>query len=150
MRLINVIRWVSVVPSAVIAWYVAYLVGAVLFAVVVAPCWSSDEPQPRFCDAAWFPLDFVERGVFFFGVGLAASLVVAVSACVAPSHRTAVAHTALGVGTIVAGVMGYLAEALAEAAVAVVCGCIAAAVVSHFDRKAGDLKGARPNVVPNA
>lgn len=139
MRPIDVIRWLSVVPSAIVAWYFAVLVGMFVFSVTVAPCSSSDAPRPRFCDAAWFPLELVERGVVFFFVGLAAALVVVVSALVAPSRRTAVAYTALAVGTVVAGVMGYLAEALAEVAVAVVCGLVAALVVSRFERKSRHL-----------
>ena len=150
MRPIDVIRWLLVVPSAIAAWYFAVLVGMLMFGVAVAPCWDSDAPRPQFCDAAWFPLELVERGVFFFGVGLAAVLVVVVSALVAPSRRTAVAYTALAVGTVVAGVMGYLAEAFAEAAVAVVCGLLAALAVSRFERNSSHLNGARPNGVPNA
>jgi hypothetical protein len=150
MRPIEVIRWLLVVPSAIVAWYFALLVGMFVFGVAVAPCWDSDAPRPQFCDAAWFPLELVERGVFFFGVGLAAALVVVVSALVAPSRRTAVAYTALAVGTIAAGVMGYLAEALAEAAVAVVCGFVAALAVSRFERNSNQLNVARKNVVPSA
>jgi hypothetical protein len=150
MRPINVIRWLLVVPSAIVAWYFALLVGMLVFGVVVAPCQDSDAPRPQFCDAAWFPLELVERGVLFFGVGLAAALVVVVSALVAPSRRTAVAYTALAVGTVVAGVMGYLAEALAEAAVAVVCGLVAALAVSRFERDSSHLNVARTNVVRDA
>lgn len=128
-RASSVVRWILVVPSAIIAWYVAVLVSAVLVAFLIAPCMDSDAPQPQFCEAAWF--DPVRRGVFFFGVGLSAILVVTISALVAPSHRTAVAWTAVGTGSAVALVMGY-PRALIEAVVAIACGVVAAVVVARI------------------
>jgi hypothetical protein len=148
MRPFSVVRWILVVPSAVVAWYFAFLVGAVLFAYLVAPCMDSDAPQPQFCEAAWF--EALKRGVMFFGVGLSAILVVVVSAVVAPSHRTAVAWTALGVGTVVASVMGYGAEAFAEAVVAIACGVLAALFVSRARSGSRHAKVAQTNGVPNA
>jgi hypothetical protein len=108
---------------------------------------DSDAPRAQFCDAAWF--DAFKRVEIFYGVGLSAVLVVAVSAVMAPSHRTAVAWTAAVVGTIVASAMGYRAERFAEALVAIACGVLAALFVSRLtaDRHA---KVTHTNVVPNA
>jgi hypothetical protein len=145
MRLSSVFRWILVVPSAVVAWYFAFL-GSV-FAYLVGPCMNSDVPQPVFCEAAWF--DAFKRGQIFCGVGLSAVFVVCVSAVMAPSHRAAVAWTAVSIGTIVASVMGYRAERLAEGLVAIACGVLAALFVSRLtaDRNA---KVAHTNVVPHA
>jgi hypothetical protein len=148
MRLPNLIRWLLVVPSAVAAWYFALLVGALVFAVVVAPCSDSDEPPPRFCEAPWFPL--VRPLVIPLGVALAAILVVTVPAIVAPSHRVGVAWTAFAAGAIVAGVMGYQAGAIAEVAVALAAGFLAAVFVSRFARGSSNRRFARTDGVPSA
>jgi hypothetical protein len=145
MRPSSIVRWILVVPSALVAWYFAFLVS--VFAYLLGPCMNTDAPQPRFCEAAWF--DAFKRGEILYGVGLSAVLVVAASAVMAPSHRTAVAWTAVGIGTIVASVMGYRAERFAEALVAIACGVLTALFVSRLtaDRHA---KVAHTNVVPNA
>jgi hypothetical protein len=147
----SVVRWILVVPSAVAAWYFALLVSALLFGFFVAPCMSSDGPQPYFCDATWYPREAVFRGIYFFGAGLSAVLVVAVSALMAPSHKTAVAWTAVGSGAAVASVMTYGAdEFLVETIFAIACGVIAAVVVSRATSGSRDTKITRTNVVPNA
>jgi hypothetical protein len=148
MRLSSVIRWILVVPSAVVAWYIAFVVALVLGAPV--PCMDSDGPQSRLCDAAWFPAEAVERGVVFFGVGLSATLVVVVSAAVAPSNRSAVAWLAAGAGTVVASIFGYRVEAFAEAAVAIASGLIVATLVSRATTGSRGAKVTRIDVVPNA
>lgn len=135
MRMSSVIRWILVVPSAVVAWYFAFVGSIALYGLIVAPCMSSDSPQPSFCEAAWFPLQLLKRGVVLFGAGLSAALVVAVSALMAPSCRTMVAWLAVGIGAAVASGMGYRAGAVAEAAVAIACGIIAAVLVSRATSK---------------
>src|SRR5262245_13900237 len=92
---------------------------------------SSDGPQPAFCAAAWYPREALQRGVFFFGPGLAATLVVVVAAFVAPSHRTAVAWTAVGIGAAVATAMTYRTDLFLPAVFAIVCGITTAIVVSR-------------------
>ena len=136
MRLSSVVRWILVVPGAVVAWYVALLVSALLFGFIVAPCMSSDGPQPSFCEAAWYSRDALFHAIYFFGAGLSAVLVVTASALMAPSHRAAVAWTAVGSGAAVASVMIYgTDEFLGAAFFAVACGAIAAVVVSRATRE---------------
>jgi hypothetical protein len=151
MRLSSVIRWILVVPSAVVAWYFALLVSAVLFGLVVAPCMSSDAPSPDFCEAAWYPREALQRGILFFGAGLSAIFVVAVSALMAPSHRTHVAWTAVGAGAAVAIAMTYgRDEFIAETLFAIACGVMVAVVVSRARRGARPATVTRDNVAPNA
>lgn len=95
----------------------------------------------------WFPLDLVEQGVFFFGAGLSATLVVMASTFVAPSYREAVAWLAVGVGTVAAMAMGYAADALAEAGVAIGCGICTAWVQSRPERNTRRMKVARSDVI---
>ena len=148
MRPSSVVRWILVVPSAVVAWVFAFFVGLVLFVCFDAPCRNSDAALPRFCGAPWF--EVLKIGVAFFGIGLSATLVVVVSAVVAPSHRTAVAWAAVVVGAIVAIKMGSGGEASVEAVVAIACGVLAAFAMSWVYRKSGSANVSRRNVVPNA
>jgi len=150
MRLPSVIRWILVVPSAIVAWYFALLVSALLFGFAVAPCMSSDGPQPYFCEATWYPRDALFHGMYFFGAGLSAVLVVAVSALMAPSHRTAVAWTAVGTGAAVASAMTYGTDLFVVAVVAIVCGVITAVVMSRATSGSRHSNVTRSNVAPNA
>ena len=150
MRRIDVIRWILVIPSAVAAWYFAFIFSLLVVAIVVGPCIDSEYPQPGFCEAPWVQFALAHDLPIRFGIGLSAVLVVIVSAIVAPNHRVAVAWAALGVGAIVAGVMGYGAGAVAEAAVAVGSGLLAALFVSLFGLGSQDARGARTNVVRSA
>jgi hypothetical protein len=150
MRRIDVIRWILVIPSAVAAWYVAFIFSFLVVAIVVGRCMDSEYPQPTFCEARWVQFALAHRVPIRSGIGLSAVLVVIVSAIVAPYHRAAVAWAALAVGAIVATVMGYGAGAAAEAAVAVTCGLLAAVFVSLFARRSEDANVARTNVAPNA
>jgi hypothetical protein len=147
---VSVVRWILVVPAAVVAWYFALLVSALLFGFIVAPCMSSDGPQPYFCEAAWYPRQALFHGIYFFGAALAAVLVVAISALVAPSHRTAVAWTAVGMGAAVAIAMTYRRDLFLVAVFAIVCGAIAAVVVARATSGTRNSKIRRTNVVPNA
>lgn len=150
MRLSSVVRWILVVPSAVVGWYFALAVSALLFGFVVAPCLSSDGPQPHFCEAAWYLREALQRGIVFFGAGLSATLVVVVSALMAPSHRTGVAWTAVCVGAVVASVMAYRTDDVyGETAFAIACGAIAAIVVSRVSNGARNANVTRTSVVPN-
>jgi hypothetical protein len=150
MRLPNVVRWILVVPSAVVAWYFAVLVSGLLFGLIVAPCMDSDDPQPYFCEAAWYPRQALFRGIYFFGAGLSAFLVVVVSALMAPSHRTAVAWTAVGTGAAVASAMTYGTDLFVVAVFAIACGAITAVAVSRSARASRRSTVTRTNVVPNA
>jgi hypothetical protein len=150
MRPSDVIRWILVIPSALAAWYVAFIFSLLVVAIVVGPCIDSDYPQPRFCEAPWVQFALAHSVPIRFGIGLSAVLVVIASAAVAPYHRVAVAWAALGVGAIFASVMGYRADAVAEAAVAVASGLLAAVCVSLFARRSNDARVARTSVVPNA
>ena len=150
MRVSSVIRSLLLVPSVVAAWYFAVFVSVVLREVVVGRCFGSDAPPPEYCQASWFPREFLGDALLFFGVGLSAVVVVVVAAVVAPSHKRHVAWVALGAGAILATVMGYSTGAVAEAAVAIASGVSAAVVMSRTTIGSRDATGAPTNVVPNA
>jgi hypothetical protein len=149
MRLISAFRWLLLVPSAGVGWYVVFFVSLVLHDVVVGRCFSSDGPLPEYCQAPWFPREFLHDALVLFGVGTSAVVVVTVAAVVAPSHKRLVAWVALAVGAALATVMGYGSGAVAEAAVAIAAGVLTAVVVS---RTTGSRHAtvAPTNVVSNA
>jgi hypothetical protein len=150
MRLFSVIRWLLLVPSVVAAWYFAVFVSIVLREVVVGRCFGSDAPPPEYCQASWFPREFLADALLLFGVGLSAVVVVAVAAVVAPSHKRHVAWVALVAGAILATVMGYGIGAVAEVAVAIAAGVLTAVVVSRSTIGSRHATVAPTNVVPNA
>jgi hypothetical protein len=150
MRLFSAIRWLLLIPSAVAAWYVAVFVSVLLREIVVGRCLGSDSPPPEYCQASWFPVEFLSDALLFFGVGLSAVAVVVVAAVVAPSHKAPVAWVALGAGAILATVMGYSAGAVAEAAFAIASGVLAAVVVSRTNLRSRHAAVAPTNIVPNA
>jgi len=149
MRLPSVVRWILVVPSAVVAWYFALLVSALLFGFIVAPCMDSDGPQPYFCEAAWYPRQALFRAIYFFGAGLSAVLVVVVSVLMAPSHRAGVAWAAVGTGAAAASAMTYRTDLFVVAVFAIACGATTALVMSRAVGASRHSKVTRSNVVRN-
>jgi hypothetical protein len=131
MRLSRVIRWLLLVPSAVVGWYFAFFISLALHEVVVGRCYDSDARPPDYCQASWFPREFLHDALVLFGVGLSAVVVVLVAALVAPSHKAHAAWVTLAAGAALAIVAGYGTGAVAEAGVAVVAGVLAAVVVSR-------------------
>ncbi len=150
MRLFSAIRWFLLIPSAVAAWYVAVFVSVLLREIIVGRCLGSDLPRPEYCQASWFPLEFLSDALLFSGVGLSAVTVVVVAAVVAPSHKAHVAWVALGAGAILATIMGYGTGFVAEAAVAIASGVLAAVVMSRTVMRSRHATVAPTNVVPNA
>jgi hypothetical protein len=150
MRLFSAIRWLLLIPSAVAAWYVVVVISVLLREVIVGRCLGSDSPRPEYCQASWFPLEFLSDALLFFGVGLSAVAVVVVAAVAAPSHKAQVAWVALIAGAILAALMGYGTGAVAEAAVAIASGALAAVVMSRTTMRSRHATVAPTNIVPNA
>ena len=144
MRATSVLRWVAVVPAAILAWFLTLLVAVPLLALPVRGCLSSDGPKPMFC--GWFPLG--GRELAYFGAGLSAVVVVVVAAYIAPSHRRIVAWLVLLVGAAYAGLVGYVYGFATEALIAIACGVISAALVSRRERRTRE--NANASVVPDA
>ena len=71
--------------------YLAAFIGILLYGLVIMPCRNSDAPLPQYCQASWFPLEFLDSAIVFLGVGLSAVFVVVVAAIVAPSRKAYVA-----------------------------------------------------------
>jgi hypothetical protein len=150
MRPFSAIRWLLLIPSAVAAWYVAVFVSILFREIIVGRCLGSDSPHPEYCQASWFPLEFLSDALLFFGVGLSAVTTVVFAAVVATSHNAPVAWVTLGAGAVLATLMGYGTGFVAEAAVAIASGALVAVAISRTTMRSRHATGAATNVVPNA
>jgi MFS family permease len=120
------LRWVLILPSAVAAWFAAFIVGMLTMSMAEHLC-PPEKLVSGACDVPWW--GYVERSVSSFGAALAAVLVVAAATFVAPSHKRKVAWWSFGIGACVAALMGFLF--VPELISALVAGGITAAVVSR-------------------
>ena len=133
----NWIRWAAVVPSAIIAWYLAFVLSIFAVAAVGSICPSAAKVSGM-CTAPWYLP--VERAVTLGGIGMSAVFVVAAASWVAPSHRRAVAWVAFALGAVVALLMGreFGGDASAQVGSALIGGVVAAVLISVFLRKRHD------------
>jgi len=127
----RVLRWIALVPAAIAAWYVAFFAGLHLLSIVDSYC-PPELVVSGTCTADWYPT--AEQIVICVGVGLSAFLVILTTAIVAPSHKVLFSRIALGVGVLVAAVMGIAAGAYYELASAVLVGLGSLLVVTAWLR----------------
>jgi len=92
---INWLRWLLLVPSAFIGWYVGLIVALVIHRAHKAIC-PAHYLVSGMCHAPWTPL--VQNSAIIIGSILAGALVVLLPAVLAPSHRMRVAWIAYGLG----------------------------------------------------
>jgi hypothetical protein len=119
------LRWLSVAPSAVLAWFIAVYVVLELRRLALALCPAEMVFSGTECDAAWFAT--VDHALMPFGAGLAAVLVVLLPTVIAPSHRRMVAWAVFVVGAGIAAVPGIGGFYL-EFSAAIVSGLLTALV----------------------
>ena len=117
------LRWVTVVPSAIVAWFAALMIGLALRRVAFAFC----PPELVFsrgeCSAPWFMP--VERAIMVFGAGLAAALFVLFPTIIAPAHRRIVLWVSFLVGVALAAVAGLYSGFYLELLAAIAVGSVA-------------------------
>lgn len=97
--MIAAIRWLLVVPAALLGWYIAFAFVAALHSLATHFC-PLEALISGACVATWFP--FAESLLSALFAGLAAGLVVLFPALVAPSHRPWIAWLAFICGLAVA------------------------------------------------
>jgi hypothetical protein len=135
------VRWLLILPVAVVAWHVALIVGVGLYVGIESLCPTSQIVSGQ-CVAPWFGK--AAYAVVALGAALAAFLIVIGCAWVAPDYKRQVAIATFSVGTIVAIVMGVSASdrsILISMAAAIVTGGSALAIV---------LRRLAPSSPPNA
>jgi hypothetical protein len=91
------LRWLFVVPSAFIGWYVGLIVALVIHRAHQAIC-PAQYLVSGMCHAPWTPL--VQNSAIIIGSILAGALVVLLPTVLAPSQRQRVAWIAYGLGLL--------------------------------------------------
>ncbi len=126
----NWIRWAAVVPSAIIAWFLAFVLTIFALAVVDSTCLPAAKVSGM-CTAPWYLP--VGHAVTLGGIGMSAVFVVAAASWVAPSHRRAVAWVAFALVAAIALLMGreYPGDASAQVGSALIGGVVAAMLISR-------------------
>ena len=127
--MVQVFRWLALIPACIAAWYLALFIGLYVRSVVASFC-PPDLVVSGFCQAAWYPT--AEKIVIGFGVALSAFLVVLTAAVVAPTHRVLASKAALAIGTIVAIIFAVGTGAYVALAAAVLAGALGVLVVTTF------------------
>ena len=87
-KAIKIARWVLVIPSAFVGWYLAFVIGILLYQLAEFFC-PPELMVSESCQASWF--DPVFNGLFVFGASLSAVLVILLAVLMAPAQRRLVA-----------------------------------------------------------
>jgi ABC-type antimicrobial peptide transport system permease subunit len=98
---LTIIRWILLVPGAILAWYVALFLGIVALDIRDSLC-PSEYMVSGMCTGLFGKITFDTLMVFFSGIS--ALLVVIASTLIAPTNKGIVAITAFVVGSVVASV----------------------------------------------
>lgn len=119
----DVLRFVAVLPTAVLCWWASLLLGFALDSLAMHYC-PPESILSGFCTASWAPS--VHRAIVIFCAGFAAFMVVVVPSAVAPrpAQRPGVALVLLILGLFAAGLMAVQAGARGEAIAAAVGGVL--------------------------
>ncbi|MBB6598034.1 hypothetical protein [Luteimonas sp. MC1825] len=125
--MIQVLRWLAIIPACVAAFYFALFIALYVRSSVAALC-PPELVVSGFCEASWYPA--AEQAVFCFGVALSAFLIVLTAAGIAPTHRVLVSKAALGVGTLIAILFAVETGEFLALAAAVLAGILAMLVVT--------------------
>lgn len=127
------IRWLAVAPVAVAGFYIALMVGLLLYGLVERLCPPEDIISGS-CQTPWILR--LEDSLFYVGAGLAGFLVVSLAALTAPSHKFAVALLSFIAGTLFAGFLALTGTLWAEAFTAILAGALAILLVYARTKKA--------------
>lgn len=122
-------RWIAVVPAALLGWWFVVLASVAIHAAVFRLC-PADEVVSGACVAPWF--SHFETGLLYGSAALSAIVVVVAATVTAPSSRPLVALLAFLLGVIAALLLGGPAN---ETIVACIAGFAAVLVVGrHYAR----------------
>lgn len=126
------LRWLAVIPAAVLGWYIALLTGIILLDGVTSLC-PAEQMISDLCGASWFR--YAELAVFCFSAALAAFLVITFAVLVAPSQRIVVAWSMFMTGSFAAGYMAWYTSVQEEFVAALVGGLLGVAVITLFPQR---------------
>lgn len=117
--MITFMRWLAIIPAAISGWYLALILGMFLLALAERTC-PAENRVSGICTAWWF--GYIKQAIVYFGVAVAAFLVVIFPTLMAPSHRHLVARSFLLLGALVAGYLAWELSAWGEFLAAVGAG----------------------------
>ena len=123
------IRWLWIVPTAILVWYGMLAVGMGLYSLAIGFC-PADQQLSGFCLADWFRP--VERGIIVCCAGLTGFAIVLITALIAPVYRLRAAAAMFGAGALVATSMALQTSALPEFAAALVGGALGLLVAARL------------------
>lgn len=123
----NTVRWLSIAPCAVLAWYATLFAGLAMLFGIQALCPYNDSTSGS-CGASWYA--YAEWLVMKASVAASAFVVVMTAAVVAPTHRLPVAWLAYVAGAAVATYFVTQTSALGEYIAALLAGLLAVYVVA--------------------
>lgn len=127
------IRWLWLVPTAIVVWYAMLALGLALDSLAMEFC-PAEQQLSGFCIASWFPA--VQRSIVIGCAGLSGFAIVLASGLVAPAYRLRAAAVMYGVGVLVALNMAMQASAHAEFVAAVVGGLLGTLVAARLPQNA--------------
>lgn len=122
----NVIRWLAIIPGAVLAWYAAMIIAVTIHMLLARFCAAQDMVS-GVCITDWYLI--AGEVVVCFGTGLCALLVVLICAVIAPTHKIAVAWVAFAVGASIAIYMGVVSDSYGARTTALIVGLATATMV---------------------
>ncbi len=123
------IRWLWIVPCAILVWYAMLALGLALDSLATQFC-PADALLSGFCTASWFRT--VERAIMIGCAGLSALAIVVVSALIAPLHRLRAAAVMFAAGVVVALNMVSHTSAYPEFAAALLGGMLGVFIASRL------------------
>ncbi len=126
-------RWFAVVPSAILAWYAAFISGLFLVFALGIICPPEDIISGHHCGAWWY--SYADRTVIIFSVGLSGFLVVVCATFVSPSHRIRVAWVSYFSGLLVAIYFVLQTSAIGEFFAATLAGLLGIFSVARYLRR---------------
>ena len=123
------VRWLLILPVAVVAWYVALVAGVGMYVGIESLCPESQVVSGE-CMAPWFGK--AALAVVTFGAALAALLIMIACTWVAPEYKRQVAIATFSVGAVFAIAIGVNASdrlILIPMAAAIITGASALAIL---------------------
>ena len=118
---IKIIRWILVIPAAVIAWYLALVISLFLLNLVEIYC-PQEFTVSGACSASWTKAIF--NVLVIFGAGLASILILVFSALMAPSKKILVSKVVFMGGVLFAIYAVHQTSAWGAFISAILCGTV--------------------------
>jgi len=122
MKTIAIIRWICVVPAAVISWYAVLIIGMITLSLINDFC-PYGEVVSGLCFATWY--DYAEQIIIIIFVGFSAALVVLTASWVAPGKKALVAVIVFLCGLLIALLLTIHLGSWWELAAAISAGLLA-------------------------